>query len=84
MNEEQISYHNALQLTLDHIALLVSKKVALPYLSGRVLAEDLSSLVDSPSADVSLRDGYALRAALADSVPKAWFLTLAFFNLACT
>jgi molybdopterin biosynthesis enzyme len=59
MNEEQISYHNALQLTLDHIALFGSEKVALPYLSGRVLSEDILSLADSPSADASLRDGCA-------------------------
>jgi molybdopterin molybdotransferase len=60
MNEQQTSYNKALQLTLEHIHQLNAEELALPSLSGRVLAEDLSSLVDSPSADASLRDGYAL------------------------
>lgn len=60
MNEEQISYNKALQLTLEHIHHLNAEKVTLPSLSGRVPAEDLSSVVDSPSPDVSLGGGYAL------------------------
>jgi molybdopterin molybdotransferase len=71
MNEQQTSYNKALQLTLEHINPLNTEKVALPHLSGRVLVEDLSSLVDSPSADASLRDGYALRAAdIASASPQ--------------
>lgn len=63
MKNHQTSYKEALQLTLDQIHPLLAEKVALPYLSGRVLAEDIFSLADSPSADASLRDGYALHAA---------------------
>ena len=71
MRNHQTSYNKALQLTLDQIHPLCAEKVALPHLSGRVLAEDLSSLVDSPSADASLRDGYALRAAdIASASPQ--------------
>ncbi|MCJ7532898.1 MAG: hypothetical protein MUO64_17985, partial [Anaerolineales bacterium] len=71
MNEHQTPYKEALQLTLEHINPLNTEKVALPQLSGRVLVEDLSSLVDSPSADASLRDGYALRAAdIASASPQ--------------
>jgi molybdopterin molybdotransferase len=63
MKNHQTSYKEALQLTLDQIQPLFAEKVALPYLSGRVLAEDIFSLADSPSADASLRDGYAFQAA---------------------
>lgn len=77
-------YEDTFQLTLENIHYLNTEKVAFPHISGIMLAEDLSSLVDSPSVDASFRGGYALRAALADSVPKVGFLALAFINLACT
>jgi molybdopterin molybdotransferase len=56
-----ISYAEAYQITLDSIQPLESENVALLQATGRALAQDLQALVDSPSVDVSLKDGYALR-----------------------
>ncbi len=56
-----ISYAEALQATLERITPLGVEHVALADASGRVCAEDLFARVDSPSVDVSFKDGYAVR-----------------------
>jgi molybdopterin molybdotransferase len=56
-----ISYAEALQATLERITPLGTEHVPLLEASGRVCAEDLFARVDSPSADVSFKDGYAVR-----------------------
>ena len=56
----RIGFDEALHLTLDRVPLLGAEEVPLDLLAGRVLAEDVISLVDSPSVDVSLKDGYAV------------------------
>lgn len=56
-----ISFDQARQLTLDHTAVLDTEEIALLSAVDRVTAGDLSGLVDSPSADVSLKDGYAIQ-----------------------
>jgi len=58
-----ISYTQALQATLEHTSPLGVERVALLEATGRVCAEDVFAQVDSPSADVSFKDGYALRSA---------------------
>jgi molybdopterin molybdotransferase len=56
-----ISYNDALQATLERIFPLGVEEVALAEASGRACAEDVFAKVDSPSADVSFKDGYAVR-----------------------
>lgn len=67
-----ISYNEALQATLERISPLGMEDVALVEASGRVCAEDIFALVDSPSADVSFKDGYAVHAEnIAAASPEA-------------
>ena len=63
MTESFISYTDALQLTLESISPLETETVPLLQAVGRVTARDLCAQVDSPSVDVSLKDGYAVRSA---------------------
>jgi len=56
-----ISYREAYHLTLEHIQPLPIETVSISSALGRVVAEDLAARVDSPSADVSLKDGFALQ-----------------------
>jgi molybdopterin molybdotransferase len=55
-----ISFDEAYQLTLDNINPLDVEHVALLEAQGRIVGHDLSAKVDSPSLDVSLKDGYAI------------------------
>lgn len=55
-----ISYQNALNLTLQHIQPLGSELIPLIAAGGRICGQELSARIDSPSATVSLKDGYAL------------------------
>ncbi len=57
-----IGLERARDLVRRHILPLESEEVPLLGAVGRVLAGDLVAKVDSPSADVSLKDGYAVRA----------------------
>jgi molybdopterin molybdotransferase len=61
MPDPLFSYTQALNLTLAQITPLDSECVPLIQLTGRIAAEDLFARVDSPSADVSFKDGYAVR-----------------------
>lgn len=56
-----LSYQTALKLTLDAIHLLGAETVDLMAAVGRYTVQDLFALVDSPSVDVSLKDGYAIQ-----------------------
>lgn len=58
---EDISFKKALEITNNNIQPLPAEDTAVERLVGRVAAEDIFSLVDSPSHDVSLKDGYAVR-----------------------
>lgn len=58
-----ISFDEAYRLTLDSIQPLEAETVELLAAGGRSAARDLLAKVDSPSADVSLKDGYAVRSA---------------------
>ncbi len=55
-----ISYHEAYRLTLENIQCLPAENVPMFSAVDRILASDLFGMVDSPSADVSLKDGYAV------------------------
>jgi molybdopterin molybdotransferase len=58
-----ISFDDAYRLTLEHIQPLPDEIVALLAAEGRIAGQDLRAKVDAPSLDVSLKDGYAVRAA---------------------
>lgn len=56
-----ISYNEAYRLTLANISPLPAETVPISAALERVAAEDLSARVDSPSADASLKDGFAVQ-----------------------
>jgi molybdopterin molybdotransferase len=56
-----ISYNEAFELTLEHIRPLGVERVDLVAAEGRIAGEDLVARVDSPSVDVSFKDGYAVQ-----------------------
>lgn len=59
----RISFAEALAETLARVSPLDSEEVDLARASGRVAAQDLDALVDCPSVDASLKDGYAVQSA---------------------
>ncbi|MCX5717311.1 MAG: molybdopterin molybdotransferase MoeA [Nitrospirae bacterium] len=59
---ENISFKKALEIANNNIQPLPAEDTAVERLVERVAAEDIFSLVDSPSHDVSLKDGYAVKA----------------------
>jgi molybdopterin molybdotransferase len=61
MRNELIGYQEALKLTLEHISPLAAEEISLVESTDYVLANDVYSLVDSPSIDASLKDGFAVR-----------------------
>ena len=66
-----LSFDNAFQQTLTHISPLDSEQVELVQATGRIAAADLLAQVNSPSVDVSLKDGYAIQSAdIADAAPQ--------------
>jgi molybdopterin molybdotransferase len=58
-----ISFNEALAITLDSISPLSSERVGISELMGRVASEPIASLINTPSADISLKDGYAVKSA---------------------
>lgn len=60
MHDLLFSYDEALEITYRHISPLEADHVELRELVNRVAAVDIVSLVDSPSVDVSFKDGYAI------------------------
>jgi molybdopterin molybdotransferase len=66
-----ISYDEAYHLTLEHIQPLSAEAAPISGALGRVTSEDLVARVDSPSADVSLKDGFAVKSQdLCHAVPQ--------------
>jgi len=55
-----IGYETAIKMTLENIQPLDKEVLPLVDATDRIVAEDLKSFVDSPSVDVSLKDGYAI------------------------
>ena len=65
-----IGFEEALHLILSTVPRLAEEEVELSEAAGRVLAEEVVSTVDSPSADAALKDGYAVRSSdLIDAKP---------------
>ena len=60
MNDELIGYQEAIDLTLAHISPLNSIKLPLNDSTNHRSASDVHAVVDSPSVNTSLRDGYAV------------------------
>jgi molybdopterin molybdotransferase len=56
-----IGFNEALDLTVSSVPFTEMETVPLEELTGRILLEGVVAKVDSPSADSSLRDGYAVR-----------------------
>jgi molybdopterin molybdotransferase len=65
---QDISFEEALQATLNSIHPLPPIEESIEKVAGHVLAHDQVALVDSPTADISLRDGFAL---ISSDVKKA-------------
>jgi len=61
MKNNLIGHEQALKLTFEHISPLESEIIPLTECANRVTANELCSLVNSPSVDASLKDGYAVR-----------------------
>lgn len=61
IKRHDIPFDEALKTVLSAISPLPPEEACLERLTGRVAEEDIVSLLDSPSADVSLKDGYAVR-----------------------
>jgi molybdopterin molybdotransferase len=61
--ERTMGQTEALSTTLEKICPLSAVRVSLGEGLNRILGEDVRSLVDSPSTDASLMDGYAVSAA---------------------
>ena len=57
---ELCGFDEAFALTLGNIEPLAAERIDLSEATGRVLASDVRALVDSPSLDASLKDGYAV------------------------
>ncbi len=60
MNKHDIGFEHALGLAMENVSPLGTETVAIPRAVGRHLAERAVSLVDSPSVDASLKDGFAV------------------------
>ena len=54
-----ISFKEALDLTLSHVAAGKTESLPLDQLNGKILAADIQSIVDCPSISTSRKDGYA-------------------------
>src|SRR3954471_13819997 len=56
-----LSIEEALKLVTDHARPLSPRRIVLGEAAGLVLAEDITSEVNSPPYDKALMDGYAVR-----------------------
>ena len=55
-----IGFTEALELTLSNVLAGGTEKLPLLSAVGRILAEDMTATVDSPSVSTSRKDGYAV------------------------
>ncbi len=56
-----LGYQDALNLVYANVHSVATEKLPLDACAGRIVAEDLVALVDNPSSDVSLKDGFAIK-----------------------
>src|ERR1051325_3346425 len=64
-----IPISQAIQIVLQQTPKLASEEIALPYVIGRILAEDIVADTDLPPFDRAQMDGYAVRAADVANTP---------------
>ena len=66
-----ISFNKALKLTLENIQPLGLEKIDLLDGNSRAVSEEVTALVNSPSMDASLKDGYAIHSSdIAHAIPE--------------
>ena len=71
MKNLSLGLEKALSMTLSHIKPLAVESIKLDESTDHVAASDLYALVDAPSMDSSLKDGYAvLSHEVADATPE--------------
>ena len=71
MKKLSLDLGKALSITLEHIKPLAVESIQLAESTDHIAASDLYALVDSPSMDSSLKDGYAvLSHEVADATPE--------------
>ena len=58
-----LGYSEALELVLSNMPLMGTEELSLERCVGRIVAKDIVARVNSPSVDVSLKDGFAVRSA---------------------
>jgi len=63
-----ISFNQAYETVVNNILPLPDETVSVENCMGRATSQNIVSLIDSPSADVSLKDGYAL---ISEEIKKA-------------
>jgi molybdopterin molybdotransferase len=56
-----LGYRDALNLVYANVHPVGTEKLSLDFCTGRIVAEDLVALVDNPSTDISLKDGFAIK-----------------------
>jgi molybdopterin molybdotransferase len=56
-----LGYQDALNLVYANVHSVGTEKLPLDACTGRIVVEDLIALVDNPSTDVSLKDGFAVK-----------------------
>jgi molybdopterin molybdotransferase len=66
-----LGYAQALEVVLSNMPVMGIKELSLEKCVGRIAAKDIVARVSSPSADVSLKDGFAVRSAdVAEASPQ--------------
>jgi len=71
MKKLSLGLGKALSITLEHIPPLSAENCNVAEITDRIAASDLYALVDAPSIDSSLKDGYAvLSHEVADATPE--------------
>ena len=71
MKNLSLGLEEALSITLEHIKPLAVENIQLAESTDHVAASDLYALVDAPSMDSSLKDGYAVTSReVADATPE--------------
>lgn len=60
VTKNDIGFSEAMQLIMANVSTLGSEIISVMAAAGRVAAQDIPAVIDSPSVDASLKDGYAV------------------------
>ena len=60
MTKNDIGFNEAIRLVMNYAVSTGTETVPVLHAAGRIAARDVPALVDSPSVDASLKDGYAV------------------------